>query len=120
MVTDLNLLSEAFGVAANDHDRQVVAGGRSILPVDVWEAVESVPACGLGLFQVIRPARQVDVLTLRVGYRGGPGVDPAAVRDAVAGAVHDAVGLEPAVELVPNEDLLRLGPPHKIPRVARR
>ena len=28
------------------------------------------------------------------------------------------VGVEPDVELVPNEALLRLGPPHKIPRVA--
>jgi phenylacetate-CoA ligase len=30
------------------------------------------------------------------------------------------VGVEPAVELVPNAALLKLGPPHKIPRVAKR
>jgi hypothetical protein len=33
--------------------------------------------------------------------------------------VLQAVGVEPDIELVPNEALLRLGPPHKIPRVAR-
>jgi hypothetical protein len=29
------------------------------------------------------------------------------------------VGVEPEVELVENEVLLRQGPPHKIPRVAK-
>jgi hypothetical protein len=33
--------------------------------------------------------------------------------------VHEAVGVEPDVELVENEVLLRQGPPHKIPRVAK-
>jgi hypothetical protein len=34
--------------------------------------------------------------------------------------VHASVGVAPDVELVPEADLLRLGPPHKIPRVATR
>jgi hypothetical protein len=34
-------------------------------------------------------------------------------------AVTDAVGVEPDIELVADADLLALGPPHKIPRVAK-
>jgi hypothetical protein len=34
-------------------------------------------------------------------------------------AVLAATGVEPDIELVPDDALLRLGPPHKIPRVAK-
>ena len=99
---------------------EVIVAGRSVLPVDVWEAVESVPACRLGLFQIVRPARHAEVLRLRVGYRDTPPARLGALRDEVAAAVAEAVGLEPVVELVSDLDLLRLGPPHKIPRVTSR
>ena len=99
---------------------EILVDGRSVLPVDVWDAVETVDACALGLFQVIRTGRAVDRLRLRVGYAPGAEARLDAVRDEVRAAVHDAVGVEPDVELVPNAALLRLGPPHKIPRVARR
>jgi len=96
---------------------EIVVDGRSVLPIDLWRSVESVDACAMGLFQVIRTERKVDRLRLRVGYAPGAPVDE--VADEVRGAVLQAVGVEPDVELVPNEALLRLGPPHKIPRVAR-
>ena len=99
----------------------VEVDGRTILPIDVWPAVESVDECGRGLFQIVREAPQMDRLVLRVGY--GAGLRVAGWRrcsDAVMGAVADRVGLVPEVELVPDADLLRLGPPHKIPRVAKR
>jgi phenylacetate-CoA ligase len=99
---------------------EVVVQGRSVLPVDLWGAVESVDACALGLFQVIRSGREVDVLRLRVGYAAGWANRLDAVRDQVAAAVLDATGVVPEVELVPDADLSRLGPPHKIPRVAVR
>ena len=47
---------------------EIVVQGRPVLPIDVWAAVESVDACAIGLFQVIRSAREVDALRLRVGY----------------------------------------------------
>lgn len=93
---------------------EVVVGGRAVLPLDVWDAVESAPGTGLGLFQVLRPAPDADRLRLRVGHRPGEG-DTA---EAVRAAVEAAVGLVPDVELVSEAELLRLGPPHKIPRVA--
>jgi phenylacetate-CoA ligase len=98
---------------------EIVVDGQSVMPVDIWEAVERIDACAMGLFQVIRTGRELDRLRLRVGY--APEWEPrtAAVRDEVVAAVRAAVEVEPDVELVPNASLLRLGPPHKIPRVAR-
>jgi phenylacetate-CoA ligase len=98
---------------------EVLVRGKSVMPIDVWEAVETVDACAAGLFQVIRSGREVDTLRLRVGYGAGWDHELDAVGDDVRGAVLAAVGVEPHVELVPNDALLRLGPPHKIPRVAR-
>jgi phenylacetate-CoA ligase len=92
---------------------EVVVDGRAVLPLDVWDAVESAPGTGLGLFQIVRRARVVDRLHLRVGHRQGAG-DTA---EAVRAAVEAAVGLVPEVELVAEDELLRQGPPHKIPRV---
>jgi phenylacetate-CoA ligase len=97
----------------------VEVDGRTILPIDVWPAVESVDECGRGLFQIVRAAPQMDRLVLRVGYGAGCESRLASVQDALMGAVADRVGLVPEVELVPEADLLRLGPPHKIPRVAK-
>jgi phenylacetate-CoA ligase len=96
---------------------EVVVGGRTVLPLDVWPAVEAVDDCAAGLFQVIRSAREADVLRLRVGYAGSPALD--GLREEVIASVATVVGVAPEVELVPNDALLRLGPPHKIPRVAK-
>jgi phenylacetate-CoA ligase len=98
---------------------EVVVEGLSVLPLDVWGAVESVDACAMGLFQIVRTAREVDRLRLRVGYAPDWATRLDGVRDGVCAAVLDATGTEPEVELVPNEALLRLGPPHKIPRVSK-
>ena len=99
---------------------EVVVDGVSVLPVDVWGAVESIAACRLGLFQIVRPQREIDILQVRVGYQDTPASRLASLRDEVVGAITAATGVQPEVELVPNEALLRLGPPHKIPRVAKR
>jgi phenylacetate-CoA ligase len=97
----------------------VTIDGRTILPIDVWPAVESVDACDLGLFQVIRASPTMERLRLRVGHHA-PDARLAAVRDEVADSVHAALGIDVDVELVTDAELLRLGPPHKIPRVAAR
>jgi phenylacetate-CoA ligase len=97
---------------------EVVVDGKALLPVDVWAAVESVDACALGLFQIVRCDRQVDRLRLRVGYAKSWRDSLGSVDDDVRAAVQAAVGIVPDVELVPEHELLRLGPPHKIPRVA--
>jgi phenylacetate-CoA ligase len=61
----------------------------------------------------------VDRLRIRVGHEPVAANRLDGLRDEIAAAVASAVGLEADVELVANEVLLHLGPPHKIPRVAR-
>lgn len=95
---------------------EVVVAGRSVLPLDVWAAVEALDECEAGLFQIVRPAREVDVLRLRVGHEGPP---TEALHTKVIDSVTEALGVPTEVELVPNAQLLALGPPHKIPRVTR-
>ncbi len=96
---------------------ETVVGDRSVLPRDVWAGVEAIDECAFGLFQIIRPQRRVDALRLRVGYAGTPNLADLAER--VRQSVASTAGVEPEVELVPNEELMKLGPPHKIPRVAK-
>ena len=94
---------------------EVVVDGRSVLPIDVWPAIEDVPETAAGLFQVVRTARELDRLRLRVGYaRLAPDL-----RGRVEDAVEAHLGLRPEVELVEQAVLLRQGPPHKIPRVVK-
>jgi phenylacetate-CoA ligase len=93
----------------------VMIDGRSILPIDIWPHIEAVPAVADALFQVIRPQAVCERLTLRVGT-GDPADSSVAVD--VAESVGAALGVPVDVELVEREALLRLGPPHKIPRVA--
>jgi phenylacetate-CoA ligase len=96
---------------------EVVVDGRSVLPAELFAPIESVRATRAGLFQVIRPARNVDRLLLRVGWTGDG--QRAAVARRVEDAVAAAVGVVPVVELVTYDALLRQGPPHKIPRVVK-
>jgi phenylacetate-CoA ligase len=98
---------------------ETVVDGRSVLPRDVWAAVEALDECAAGLFQIIRPSRQLDALRLRVGYAGNPRSLPE-LAERVADSVEASAGVRPEVELVPNGELLKLGPPHKIPRVTKR
>ena len=97
----------------------MIVAGRSVLPMDVWEAVERFDETAMGLFQIIRPQAEMDRLRLRVGH-DGTASDLGELTERLAGAVDEATGAVPEIELVPNEELLRLGPPHKIPRVAKR
>jgi phenylacetate-CoA ligase len=96
---------------------ETLIGSRSILPMDVWGAIEDVPETSNGLFQIIRPQRVLDELKIRVGYSGTP--DLKALRERVADSVEAAVGLRPAIELVPNEVIMQSGSRHKIPRTVK-
>jgi phenylacetate-CoA ligase len=97
---------------------ELVIGGRSIIPIDIWGAIETVEACSGGLFQIIRPQRQMTVLRLRVGHDGS--IDPAALAAQLETLVSRRFEVPTEVELVPNAELLKLGPPHKIPRVSKK
>ena len=98
----------------------MVVAGRSILPRDLLGPIEELPETSAGLFQIVRSQREMDVLRLRVGH------DPAALKkgaDELSGRMQDLLqerfGLPVHVELVTNAELLKLGPPNKIPRVTK-
>jgi phenylacetate-CoA ligase len=104
-----------FSVLGRKED-ELVLDGRSFLPRDLWPAIEAVPQTRSGIFQLIRPQRECTELRLRVGFSGDE-ADAGLMADLVA-SVYEHLGIEPVIELVPDAVLLRLGPPHKIPRVS--
>jgi len=96
---------------------ETIVAGKSVMPRDIWSAIEETPATAAGMFQIIRAERETDSLRLRVGYDGAP--DLAALADTVARAVEGATGVRPEIQLVPTSEIVKLGPPHKIPRTAK-
>ena len=98
---------------------ETIVRGRAILPGEIWAAVETLPETETGLFQIIRPQRELDDLRLRIGYDasrtrfvGDPG-------DRLRAVVMDAVGIEPVIDLEPEEAMLARGSAAKIPRIAK-
>ncbi len=97
---------------------EVVVDGRSVLPMDIWPVVESVPESAAGYFQVVRTGREMPALRVRVGFDpDSTARSTAAVRSDLIEAIATETGITPEIDLVDNEVLLRQGPPHKIPRV---
>jgi phenylacetate-CoA ligase len=98
---------------------EVIVDGRAVLPMDIWRGVESVPESAAGYFQLIRTGREMPTLKVRVGHNVKlSGRSPRSIVEDLISAIEESVGVVAEIELVDNEDLLRLGPPHKIPRVA--
>jgi phenylacetate-CoA ligase len=97
---------------------EIMIGGRSILPTDVWPAIEQVAETGAGIFQLIRPRRVLETLTIRVGYDGTP--DLADLARRVADQVQARIGIRPDIELVPHDVILQSGSRHKFPRTAKK
>jgi phenylacetate-CoA ligase len=98
---------------------EILVQGRSVLPRDLMPVLEKVPETTAALFQIIRTSREVDKLRLRIGF------DPEtlqATEAELAGRLTEIIvahfEVEVSVELIPNAELLKLGPPQKIPRVA--
>jgi phenylacetate-CoA ligase len=95
--------------------------GRSILPRDILPLLEGQAGVSGSLFQIIREAAKRDVLRLRIGHDPTHG---SAELTRTASQLRDLLTAELAlrveIELVPEAELLKLGPPHKIPRVSDR
>jgi phenylacetate-CoA ligase len=96
---------------------QVVVAGKQLLPVNIWPTVESQPESKAGLFQIVRPKTAEDFLRLRVGYAGD--ADLPSLEGRLKGEIQRQLGVESRLELVPNDELLKQGPPHKIPRIVK-
>jgi phenylacetate-CoA ligase len=85
---------------------EVVVGGRSVLPVDVWEAIEEIPETERALFQIIRPQRDMDELRIRVGYDANRTNDVRDVAQRLEASIGATIGIVPRLELVDQEHLL--------------
>jgi len=96
---------------------QIVVAGKQLLPVNIWPTIESQPESKAGLFQIVRPKTPEDFLRLRVGYAGD--ADLPSLEGRLKAEIQRQLGVESRLELVPNDDLLKLGPPHKIPRIVK-
>lgn len=99
---------------------QIMIGSAGILPPQVQAVVESIEESRAGLFQIIRPERQMDALRVRIGYdpRLLSGT-PEEFAERAQKILAEQIGVPTVVIVTPNEELLKLGPPHKIPRVAK-
>ena len=94
--------------------------GRSILPREIMGLVENETETRACLFQIVRTDREMSTLKLRVGYDTARLMGPeAALRGRLHDKIFDAIGVPLVVELVDEQELLKLGPPHKIPRVTK-
>ena len=70
--------------------------------MDIWRALEGVPETATALFQLVRPAREIDELKVRVGYDPDTTTSVADLRDRVSEAITAAVGVPPVLELLPS------------------
>jgi phenylacetate-CoA ligase len=99
---------------------ETIVQGRSLVPMDIWQALEQVPETETAVFQLIRPAREVDELRVRVGYDDTtPASALDGVRDRVAAAIERRTGVPPRVELLPEHDLLARSRGGKLARVVK-
>jgi phenylacetate-CoA ligase len=98
---------------------ETVIDGRSFVPMDIWRAVEQIPETATALFQLVRPAREIDELKVRVGYDPEITSSVPDLEDRLAAAIAAAVGVPPVLELLPESDLLNRGRGGKIPRVVK-
>ncbi len=99
---------------------QILINGRSILPREIMGLVEVHSETRGGLFQIVRTDREMAELRLRVGFdnaRLASGED--ALRLRLHDQISSALGVPVAIQLVDEQELLKLGPPHKIPRVTK-
>jgi phenylacetate-CoA ligase len=100
---------------------EMVIAGRSVLPLDLYGFLEPFEATRKGLFQLVRPQREMSELTVRVGYEESAVQGSLVSLEArIAAAMSDALGVVVNIELRPEPELLRNGPPNKIPRVVER
>lgn len=99
---------------------QIVVGDTVVMPKTVQAIIEMHGAARAGLFQFVRPSNEMDHLHLRVGYEDQY-LEVSLERFAadLRASVGDSLNVEVKVELTPISELLKLGPPHKIPRMTK-
>jgi phenylacetate-CoA ligase len=99
---------------------ETIVQGQSFVPMDIWQALETVPETEAGVFQLIRGAREMDELRIRVGYDANTRASQLDdVRDRVSTAVEAALGITPVIDLMPEPELLQSSRGGKLARVVK-
>ncbi len=99
---------------------QILVQGRSILPREIMGLVEKHSETRANLFQIIRPSREMEELKLRIGYDVSRLKDSeGALKSRLYDQISAAIEVPLVLELIDEQELLKLGPPHKIPRVTK-
>lgn len=96
---------------------QVLINGKALMPRDIMQITDTIPEIAGGLFQIVRPQREMAALTLRIGFDPDIVFHPSRLADKIADLVSEKLGVPCVVEAVSADLLRKLGPPHKIPRV---
>ena len=95
----------------------VTVAGRQIFPSQLYAAIAAFDETSHALFQIVKYAPQMATLRLRLGYQPGDAGKLAELGPRITARVAEELGFATEVEFVPTEELLALGPPHKIPRL---
>jgi phenylacetate-CoA ligase len=98
---------------------EILVQGRSVLPRDLMPIVQGNGETVAGLFQIVLTSREVDCLRLRVGFDAALTTSQTELAGRLAEQIRAALGIAVDIELRDNEELLKLGPPQKIPRVTK-
>jgi phenylacetate-CoA ligase len=99
---------------------QTIVSDRLVMPRELLSIIEGERATRAGLYQIIRYAAKMEVLRVRVGHDPSVCVEGTATLAARLGEqLSAALEVRVAVEIVADAELLKLGPPHKIPRVTK-
>jgi phenylacetate-CoA ligase len=96
---------------------EVHVDGHSVLPSDVWPVIEAHSGSPVVLFQLVRNPESRGPLEVRAAFDESPGRSAPKTRRAMEDDLAEALGVPTVVELLPSSELLKQGPPHKIPRV---
>jgi phenylacetate-CoA ligase len=112
------------------HGRMWVAGrrgdetlvqGRPVMLRDVWDAVEAEPETAAGVFQIVRPSREVERLCVRVGYQPAATTDTAELAERLRAGIGERTGVEAQLELHTEEELMStVRSVAKFPRVVKK
>ena len=99
---------------------ETLVQGKSVLPRDIQRIVEQHAETRTCLFQIIRPQREMEILRLRIGYDSTKLASTAEeLSSRLIAVLAEGLSVPVHVELVLYEELLKLGPPQKIPRVTK-
>jgi phenylacetate-CoA ligase len=98
---------------------QLAVQGQPIFTRDFYDIIEAIPETRAGIFQLIREAKEMDVLRLRVGYQPALTGDVADLGERIRAAIEDQLGLIPDLDLVPEEQILANSMSYKVTRVVK-